>query len=184
MSTLTVFNSPSSCMSSREIAELTGKRHDNVMRDIREMLSNLGISESMHLGSFIEPQNGCVYPMFTLPKREALILLTGYKYLAGTADFDKVLEHFGEVPASPKFIRKEFSFGEDIVLKLFAGYTVIPQFSVSNGKYLLDWYVPELKLAIEFDDRYHDLAHQSKKDAERQEEIEALLGCRFLRYKV
>ena len=30
-------------MSSREIAELTGKRHDNVMADIRSMLSELKI---------------------------------------------------------------------------------------------------------------------------------------------
>ena len=28
-------------MTSREIAELTGKRHDNVMRDIRTMLDDL-----------------------------------------------------------------------------------------------------------------------------------------------
>jgi Rha family phage regulatory protein len=67
-------------MSSREIAELTGKRHDNVMRDIRVMLVELhgegGVLsfEDTHTN----PQNGQTYPVFMLPKRETLILVSGY----------------------------------------------------------------------------------------------------------
>lgn len=67
-------------MSSREIAELTGKRHDNVMRDIRTMLTELygegGLLkfEDTHTN----PQNGQSYPIFNLPKRETLILVSGY----------------------------------------------------------------------------------------------------------
>lgn len=34
-------------MTSREIAELTGKRHDNVMRDIRTMLDDLEHSSNL-----------------------------------------------------------------------------------------------------------------------------------------
>ena len=67
-------------MTSREIAELTGKRHDNVMRDIRAMLVELhgegGVLkfEDTHQN----PQNGQAYPMFRLPWDETTCLLTGY----------------------------------------------------------------------------------------------------------
>ena len=43
MTNLTIMNQTQT-MSSREIAELTGKEHKNVLRDIREMLEGLEIN--------------------------------------------------------------------------------------------------------------------------------------------
>lgn len=63
-------------MSSREIAELTGKRHDNVMRDIRNMMSDLGALKSED--TYIHPSNGQEYSMFNLNKEETLCLVAGY----------------------------------------------------------------------------------------------------------
>ena len=67
-------------MSSMEIAELTGKQHAHVMRDIRTMLAELhgegGISSFGD--THTNPQNGQIYPVFQLPKRESLILVSGY----------------------------------------------------------------------------------------------------------
>ena len=67
-------------MSSREIAELTGKRHDHVMRDIRVVLAELhGEGGIPKFGdTHTNPQNGQTYPVFQLPKRECLILVSGY----------------------------------------------------------------------------------------------------------
>lgn len=67
-------------MSSREIAELTGKRHDNVMRDARAMLVELYGEEGVlsFEDTHENPQNGQSYPVFQLPKRESLILVSGY----------------------------------------------------------------------------------------------------------
>lgn len=64
-------------MSSREIAELTGKRHDHVMRDIEKILDELKIGRPTFGGTYISKQNK-VLPCYNLPKRETLILVSGY----------------------------------------------------------------------------------------------------------
>jgi phage antirepressor YoqD-like protein len=92
-------------MSSREISELTGKRHDNVMRDIREMLIELhgegGVLsfEDTHTN----PQNGQDYVVFMLPKRETLILVSGYSVVmrAGIIDRWQHLEAQTQQPVAP-----------------------------------------------------------------------------------
>lgn len=64
-------------MSSREIAELTGKLHHHVMRDIKVMLDDLGEVATKFGGYYIAP-NGKQRPCFNLPKRETMILVSGY----------------------------------------------------------------------------------------------------------
>lgn len=64
-------------MSSREIAELTGKEHANVMRDIRIMLEGLQIDplsfEAMYLDAY-QREQAC----FELPKNLTMTLVSGY----------------------------------------------------------------------------------------------------------
>ena len=64
-------------MTSREIAELTGRRHDNVLRDIEKMLDELGVGSLSFEGSYLSDQNKQM-PLFRLPRRECLILVSGY----------------------------------------------------------------------------------------------------------
>ena len=64
-------------MSSREIADLTGKRHDNVMIDIRNMLGELGTHAPEFSGTY-RSDRGNTDECFNLPYRETTILLTGY----------------------------------------------------------------------------------------------------------
>lgn len=78
-------------MSSREIAELTGKEHRNVMRDARAMLVELhgegGLLSFEH--TWVNPGNGQAYPVFVLPKRESLILVSGYSTSMRAAIIDR-----------------------------------------------------------------------------------------------
>ena len=65
-------------MTSREIAELTGKRHADVMRDIRNMLGQLELQADGYEQNCADPQNGQMYPVFKLPKDLTLTLVAGY----------------------------------------------------------------------------------------------------------
>jgi Rha family phage regulatory protein len=60
-----------------EIAELTGKRHDNVLRNIKRILEEAEIGwlrfESVYLGD-----NGQERPCFNSPRLECDLVVSGY----------------------------------------------------------------------------------------------------------
>jgi phage regulator Rha-like protein len=64
-------------MSSLEIAELTGKRHDNILADIRNMFDELGLEAPEFSGAFKMP-SGQKATVFNLPKDLTITLITGY----------------------------------------------------------------------------------------------------------
>ena len=64
-------------MSSLEIAELTGKRHDNVMSDIEKMLKDLEIHAPDFSGTY-KTARGNEYKCYSLPKEETICLIAGY----------------------------------------------------------------------------------------------------------
>lgn len=66
-------------ITSRAIAEITGKQHSNVMQDVRNLIEQIGLLAGLNfkLGSYIDSQNQ-VRPQFELTKKEALLLASGY----------------------------------------------------------------------------------------------------------
>ena len=68
-------------MSSLEIAELTGKRHDAILRDIRNLLKQGVSAHNFVETSYKQPQPRGGYkelPCFELTKKGCLILASGY----------------------------------------------------------------------------------------------------------
>lgn len=77
-------------MSSLEVAERTGKRHPDVMRDIRTQIGELlGESGLSNFASSYRAGNGKMEPCFHLPKRECLILVSGYSVELRAAIIDR-----------------------------------------------------------------------------------------------
>ena len=75
--------------------------------------------------------------------------------------------------------RKEFVFS-DILLKITKNLCeFIPQYRVLNGKYKIDFYDKNLKLAVEYDEHLHN--YQKEQDYIRQKQIEKELACNFIR---
>jgi phage regulator Rha-like protein len=61
-------------MSSREIAELTEKRHADVMRDIRNMLSQLELTADGYAQNCADPQNRQTYSEYGSIQRIKFLL--------------------------------------------------------------------------------------------------------------
>lgn len=64
-------------MSSLQIAEITGKEHAHVMRDIRNILEEAGIGLSKFGSSYLNAQNK-EQPCYLLPRRECDLVVSGY----------------------------------------------------------------------------------------------------------
>lgn len=74
---------------------------------------------------------------------------------------------------------KERAFGELLLGTLNGITTVLTQHHLPP--YFVDFFIPEWRLAIEYDERHHGSARQMQSDAERQATIEQSFGARFVR---
>jgi len=71
------FNGPVT-MSSRDIADVCKKRHDNVMTDITKMLSDIGLHAPDFSGTW-KNSKGNTYECYNLPEDLVVTLITGYR---------------------------------------------------------------------------------------------------------
>jgi len=79
-------------MSSRELAELCEKRHDNVMRDVKAMLDALDMPALKFEGSYVG-DNGKELPCYNLPRDLTMTLVTGYSIPLRKRVIDRLAEY-------------------------------------------------------------------------------------------
>lgn len=96
MNNLIVSQNQTLTMSSREIAEFTGKRHDHVMRDIKKMLLDLYPAGAPNFGGTYLSEQNKELPLFNLDRKHTDCLLTGYSAIARM----KVIERWHELESN------------------------------------------------------------------------------------
>lgn len=79
-------------MSSLEIARLTGKRHADILRDIRDFLTEIDEGDQRRFASIYQDVYGRDQDSFTLPKRECLGLASKYDAKLRMAIIDRWAE--------------------------------------------------------------------------------------------
>nr|DAF21218.1 MAG TPA: antirepressor protein [Caudoviricetes sp.] len=90
--TITKENTSALTMGSREIANLCGKDHRHVIRDIEVMFEQLGINSKEYVQIWTHPQNGQSYREFMLPKNLTFTLVAGYNVILRKRIIDRWLE--------------------------------------------------------------------------------------------
>jgi phage antirepressor YoqD-like protein len=88
MPALQIFENSPQTMSSREIAELTGKRHDHVLADIRKTLEEAGI-EATEFSGALKMSSGQTATVYNLPRRECDLVVSGYSVKYRLAIIDR-----------------------------------------------------------------------------------------------
>ena len=100
-------------MSSREIAEMTGRRHDNVMPICRS-LRDLGVCPEIQETPYTNEQNGQEYLECRLGKRDSLVLIARIspEFTAAVVDRWQELEA-GQAPKLPQTLAQALRFAAE-----------------------------------------------------------------------
>lgn len=105
MNNLSISSNETLTMSSREIADFTGKRHDHVMRDIKKMLLDLYPAGAPSFGGTYLTEQNKELPLFNLDRKHTDCLLTGYSAVARM----KVIDRWHELESNQSLALPNFS---------------------------------------------------------------------------
>lgn len=106
--------SQSQTMSSREIADLTGKEHKHVKRDCEVMFSELGINGAGYAQNWTHPQNGQTYVEYALTYELVQTLITGYSIKLRHAVIKRLNELESAAPTIPQTLPEALRLAADL----------------------------------------------------------------------
>ncbi|WP_053957176.1 endonuclease domain-containing protein [Inediibacterium massiliense] len=187
------FGEGKKAMLAKDISKLHGKTLDMVNRAINRnrnrFKDNIDIID-LKTSSFEEPvsimKKKGIYTQNSInaSKNIYLLSLTGYIKLLNVFEDGtigkKVLKEYFNYNSNCYAVlesRKEILFRNSVEKTLKGICDIIPQYYVDG--YRIDIYIPQYKLAIEYDEKQHK--YQRKEDIIRQKYIENKLGCKFIR---
>ena len=161
-------------ISSLEISDLTLIEHKEIMKKIRKIANRLLIDISkendlIKIGTYMDNRNR-VKQQYHISNSITLELVKSFNRLY-YEEGKKVLKYIGEESDNFKITPKivlEHQFYQ-IIANLLIETKIHRQYPISS--YLVDFYIPELNILIEFDEKYHERSEQKRKDAEREKEI-------------
>lgn len=90
---------------------------------------------------------------------------------------DYMKEHGTAISAVKTVPIKETNFGNTLITIFDGIFNIYKQYKC--GQYYIDFYIPELSIAIEYDEHHHK--YQSHKDLQREKWISEKLGVEFIR---
>lgn len=138
-------------MSTREIADLTGKQHKHVLDDTRKMLEELDLTLA-DFSADLPDAYGRLQPVFLLPKRESLILVSGYstELRAKIIDRWEELESGKAKPMAAPQPAPTTPLGQDLeALQMLAKWlNVAPSGQIGMARVALEHHAPHLLPAL------------------------------------
>ena len=176
-------------LTSWDIAEIHGKEIRRVNENFKYVREKLILNEDYFI---IEREFAKKYlEGIFIPnnvKRIALFKANGYAKLIKTFIFEnnyKIIEEtykfLGGKDNINLYLPKENSeiLFKEMLEETLNELKIKVEHQYPAGKYRIDFFIPEYNLAIEYDESYHEL--KIKEDSERENEINKILGCDFVR---
>lgn len=181
MTDLVVMQNGEAVTSSLKVAEVFEKEHKNVIESIKNLIKqDSRLTEYFIKGSYINSRNR-EYLCYNITKEGFLLLTSSYRGSEVLEKKYQILKSSDMIPPilperkEKIFARKLHDFLEAMHLELNEQYAI--------ADYLVDFYIEEFSLVIEYDEPYHETERQQRIDKEREEEILSHKKCNFLRLK-
>lgn len=164
---------------SRQVAETFNKRHNHTLRDIENLKKDALYFKEMFYESTAPDKYGREKKIYYMTKEGFLLLTSSFRGAKAQEAKAKILSETDMIPPTlPE--RKELEFVDALKETMKPlGLIIETQKAFPKLDFRVDVFIPELNLAIEYDEKEH--IYKIENDEQRQMIIQARTGIEFLR---